>query len=464
MVKIVFGFDTEDYMNPEFADGILWTAQLLRKKGVRGSFNIVGRLAEALVEWGREDIIEELKYHDICLHSHRHSHHPTVNEYTDIEDFEEAKRLFIEDESAGIEKVKKVLGVDSVSSACMPGDSTSYVAYYGYHALGFKTIISTFFDVLNFRPVYACNMISSYPAVIFDRIFDYYEKEDVDKLVEKLSKFDGYCPIIHHPHTSIAAEHTDVLNFNKVNTPKEEWKSAPHLDKEITKKFYENFEYFIDALIAHSDCGFATMEELGKAYDDKGRVLRREDMNSIFLQTYEKFFPVTVPDSFCLADMALACRDFLLGKDEHLCGDVYGFLDEPYTLSEMVKVTREEIIEGAKFFKDGEFLPTKITIGDKTIGPGDWLRAAIIMINGAKQVTLTPRTWQIDLDQFPRVRDLNCKGTWIHCDELEDKYLSKRTRLQTWTVRLPKGTPRTIYPAYDTKRYENIEEEYKNRI
>ena len=86
MTYLVFSFDVEDYINPNAADGILWSAELLRKAGIRGCFNIVARLAEALVAWGREDVIEALKHHEIDLHSMAHSHHPTINEYTDLAD------------------------------------------------------------------------------------------------------------------------------------------------------------------------------------------------------------------------------------------------------------------------------------------------------------------------------------------------------------------------------------------
>ena len=91
MTKIVFSFDVEDYVNPHAADGILYCAEILRKTGIRGCFNIVARLAQALVKWGRTDIIEALKYHELDLHSLAHSYHPTINEYTDLEDYEAAK-------------------------------------------------------------------------------------------------------------------------------------------------------------------------------------------------------------------------------------------------------------------------------------------------------------------------------------------------------------------------------------
>ena len=109
MTKLIFSFDTEDYINPEGADGILATAQLLRANGIKGCFNMVGRMALQLREWGRQDVIDELKnYHEISYHSTSHSMHPTINEYTDFCDIRMALKLFKQDEARGIQMVKDV--------------------------------------------------------------------------------------------------------------------------------------------------------------------------------------------------------------------------------------------------------------------------------------------------------------------------------------------------------------------
>ena len=73
MTEIVFSFDTEDYVNPHAADGIINSAHILREAGIKGCYNVVGMLAEALEEWGRDDIIKELS---------EHQHHQPDDEQT----------------------------------------------------------------------------------------------------------------------------------------------------------------------------------------------------------------------------------------------------------------------------------------------------------------------------------------------------------------------------------------------
>ena len=84
MTEIFFSFDTEDYVNPEGADGVLRSAKLLRSAGIKGCFCVVARMAEAFQKWGRTDVIEELRHHEINHHSLAHSYHPTINEYPSI--------------------------------------------------------------------------------------------------------------------------------------------------------------------------------------------------------------------------------------------------------------------------------------------------------------------------------------------------------------------------------------------
>ena len=153
---------------------------------------------------------------------------------------------------------------------------------------------------------------------------------------------------------------------------------------------------------------------------------------------------MTIPESLSLCDCLLACKDFLLGKDEHVCEKVYGFLGEPYAITEPITLTAEEIRQSAIALDTSRFLPELIFVGDNKIGPADWLRAALAVLTGAERVTLTPAPWQIDLGQFPALKELTYKNVWIHIKELEDRWLSDRFRLQSWTLRLPKGGDRTV--------------------
>ena len=123
-----------------------------------------------------------------------------------------------------------------------------------------------------------------------------------------------------------------------------------------------------------------------------------------------ELFPVTLPDSFCISDIFLACRDFLLGKEENICGKVYGFLSEPYSADKELKIRYEDIKASANEIKDG-FIPERIRVGTEVIGPSDWLYAALeLLCEGKDETIITKKPWQIDFDQFPILKTLKETG------------------------------------------------------
>jgi hypothetical protein len=181
-----------------------------------------------------------------------------------------------------------------------------------------------------------------------------------------------------------------------------------------------------------------TYKEISEEIATEGdRVVRATDIPEIARKLNKSFENIRTPVSLSISDIALACRNLLLGKKEHKCGDVYGFLTAPYAINEEIILSAEDIIEGAKQIEDDKMLPSYIMAGDKKIGPADWLFGALQVLQGKSEVVLTPRAQLPSLDIIPETRDAYFKGTWRHSDSFEDKYLSDRLRYQAWTLRFP---------------------------
>ncbi len=443
MTDIVISFDTEDYVNPVGADGILDVATFLKEENIRGCFNIVGWLAQALVKWGRQDVIEALKFHEIESHSLRHTHHPTICEYTDIEDFDKAMARFRKEEDEGTKIIREIIGNDKFYAFCPPGDSFSYVAHYGSADMGIPIHDGDNINVdwVQGRPVTWCNQDCYAYNFGFDCIIN-WSKEEILAKIDQLAGLDN-CIVYHHPQRSRITEFSDVLNFNRKNI-EGEWVLSELHPPEKVEKFRENFRFLVRTLKEDPRFRIVTYQELAEKYGGT-RQVSLSDIPALKTAIEEDLFPVTVPESISLADMMLACRDFLLGETVHTCDKVYGFLEPPYAVPQPVAVTKEELVKSAEQIKDEMFLPTVLEVGDKKLGPADWLRAALSVLSGEEVAKVVPDKWQIDLNEFPKLRDCNLRGSWLHADTLEDKYLSDRMRLQTWTMRLPKGTKRKIF-------------------
>ena len=136
-----------------------------------------------------------------------------------------------------------------------------------------------------------------------------------------------------------------------------------------------------------------------------------------------------------VADIFLACRSLLCGREKHVCGKTKGFLELPRGITKPVTLAAEEIRDAAADMVEDAFLPVQIWVNGKAIGPADWLRAALAVLCGEEKVTVLPGEQLVSLDILPGVRDCAFAGTWRHSDDFQDKYLSERLRLQCWTLR-----------------------------
>lgn len=442
MTDLIFTFDTEDYVNEKGADGIIEASKMVRDAGFTPCHNVVAWLAEALVKWGRQDCIDELKQCEIHTHSLKHSYHPTINEYTDIEDFDEATRRFRAEEDEAFATIKRILGDHRIKSASPPGASVSYVAQYGYSDMGVEIFQGGYtHDSVCGRPVSFCNLWNIILIHCIDNLGK-CTKDDVLKLIDEMAKLE-VCILLHHPQMHLLSAFTDRQNFDKKNN-EGEWILGELLPEENIKRFEENFAFLLERIKEDERFNVTTYNKLADKLRSC-RVVTPDMIPELKRALDEDFFPVTTPESLCLTDIFFACRDFLLGKAEHECGKVYGFLDVPYTIPHPVKVTAEEMRESASRIRDDTFLPTEIIVGGKKLGPSDWLRAALAILSGEVAFTIVPDKWQIDLNEFPLLRNQRLVGWWIHSDSFKDEYISDRARLQTWTIRLPKGTKRRIY-------------------
>jgi hypothetical protein len=169
------------------------------------------------------------------------------------------------------------------------------------------------------------------------------------------------------------------------------------------------------------------------------RVIARADIPRIREVLQANWGAIRTPVSCSLSDIFLACQKMLCGADSHTCGKVYGFLEAPYAIVQAVTLKRADIVASAKTIGVERFLPSRIRVGDTAIGPADWMRAALDVLCGYDEVTLSPSPALPSLEVLPQLKDLSLRG-WVQSDDFEDRYLSDRLRYQSWTMRyLSKG-------------------------
>lgn len=434
MTEVIFSFDTEDFTSNRAADAIYREAEILREEGVRGGFCVVGLLAQQLKNWGRTDVIDALKHHDILTHSYGHSLHPTINEYTDKENFDEAYKLFYEQEKQAIEWIKDILGCDNVLGACPPGNQKSYVAMYGYSDMGLPIYADTVCDTVNGRGVHYCNIYQTKYTFTLEWFLkksdDAFMREKLDELAENERVI-----CFTHPNMAIFTDFWDALNYWQENKCEfGQWKYATEHPAEKTEQYYESIRRFIRMIKSDKRFHITDYKTLyEKLTSAPKRVIYKSDILKLKDILNNTPAPIEKP-SLSLSDLFLACKDFLNGADSHICGKVYGFLKAPYSVQSEIVLSKADVIQSAKDMDTTRFLPEKIKVGESEIGPFDWLCAAMEILSGAESATVIPKNQLPNLDHMPRLKDLDLTG-WVQRKDFEDKYLSKRLQLQSWTMR-----------------------------
>ncbi|MBQ7915155.1 MAG: hypothetical protein IJ315_00015 [Firmicutes bacterium] len=434
MTNLYFSFDTEDFTSNYAADGILEMANVLKEEGIRGNFCMVGLLAEQLQAWGRSDVLDALKYHEIDFHSYGHSLHPCINEYTNVENFQEAYQEVIRQESAGIAAVKAATGVKQVYAACPPGPNESYAAMYAYSDMGIPCYVGGMVDTPDGSGAFWCNMFYLYYYAAFEWTIPsgkMLEPEYIEALAARKNVI-----IYNHPNRLMYNQFWDAVNFKDgINHyPFGEWKEASRMSDEEREQLRKGIREFIRKVKLDGRFKFCTFSEATEEHCTGARILKPEDMKNLKEQLEQRFYPVKEPYSLCISDIFGAAVKFLKGDKLYAAGRVYGFLDTPYAIQELVKVKAEDVKKTASNVDLRTFLPSEFMVGEIKLGPADFLFAMLGALCGDEEIILFPRPQLVDLSGLGLLGNFRM-DRWMFAKDFKAEILHKRTPLQGWTLR-----------------------------
>lgn len=442
--KIMFCFDTEDFTTIESTEAAARVAKILEEEGCRGNFMTVGRVAQEIIRNKRYDLIETLSKHEINFHTKDHSVHPTLIEYTDIEDFSRAAGRLLKEECEGLGMVKAVFGNENFYAAVPPGPSRSYVAMTIYSELGIPVYADSIFTTETGKDVFYCNSLQLDYTVWFEgEIFDRSKTEDnvIEKIKDKLAKREKAI-IYDHPNRFYFDEFWDAKNYRKKNHHNYgEWEPCNRRSDEDIEKYFELYKQLIHSLKNDDRFEIITVGDYWESVKcAQNRTVKKSDIPAIKAALEASFAPVSTPVSLSIAEVFDAALNLLGGEDEYGIKRVYGFLNTPKGITEKTEVSANGVKEAAKKIvrpTEGPFfLPESVEVDGKLLGAADFLFAMLEVLCGKETVTLEPRAQLNSLEDYPELCKLNFKGLWgIYSEDLMDNYLSDRLRLQCWTLR-----------------------------
>ena len=461
--KVALYFDTEDYTCDRSNDAIRDIANVLKSEGVKGNFNVVGFLALRLAELGRQDVIEALRHHVIGTQTLYHSLHPDIAELGDDPSYERAYRRTMAEEAKGVGMLEAVFGEGRVIFACPPGNSVSAVAMDVYSDLGIKFNAATgFYSDASATSGYAAH--GTYgggllvrPGCTVDGLWyfnqyhpPYYTSftleslfprkgaqcPDFAKLLDRLAKFD-YAGLYMHPHMALKLRHWDGPNYRYGNNCEwRKWQQVEDRDPADTAVFYERLKALVRALKADARFEMTDIAEMARRIKPR-RAITAAEIPAIRKALAKDFNTIREPASWSVADAFQAAVRLLRGEREYVPGKVYGFLERPRGVQAETAVSAAELRAAAARLDLSTFLPPEIPVGGATIGPADFLFAALEVLDaGAETVKVSPREQLGSFKEVPAVESMNISGKWLHTKEFKDEFLSERLRLQLWTLRI----------------------------
>ena len=441
--KVLFFFDTEDFVQPRSADAIRDIAQILESEGVKGHFAMVGYLGKKLVDWRRFDVVDALKSHHVGTQTLYHSLHPNITEFTDIEDFDAAYLRAMDEESRAIGMIEAATGAEKMWCSVLPGNGNTIVAMYLYADLGipfFGGGAGMYEDCTKCGDVWYCNQRHlTYDYSLRLESFipgDLCGPDDVDA---KLGELAGRKVVTFymHPHMAVLAKHWDEEPFKGANRyPFGRWPHAAARDPADTAAFYERLRAFVrrmksDPRFEVTDCPTLLAEQRPR------KAMTKADVPAMRAALAADLGPVRAPGEWCVADCFLAAVRLLRGEKSHMPGKVYGFLYEPVGVSSPVRVKSADLKAAAERIDISRFLPPSIDVGGTKIGPADFLFAALeVLESGCDEVLVQPRNQLGNIAHWlPKMAEASFRGTWIYTPEYKDEWTSNRLRWQFWTFR-----------------------------
>ncbi len=436
MTDILFSFDTEDYISDHAADAIRDEANILHEYGVRGNFNLVGYNARMLVQNRRADVLDALKNHTISFHSLSHSLHPTINEYTDVESYDDARRELMRQENEGIGMVRAATGADFLACACPPGNSFSYAAMYAYAELGIPIYIGSFFDTPDGSGVHFCNGLHlNYDAAMEWLFFE--DKWNADDYLDTIASMKRFV-IYNHPNMVLYSDFWDMVNYNHENiNPFGQWEEPPRRTDNEVELYYSRMRELIEKIQSDSRFRIVSVEDIlaDESRKEAQRTVTRDMLPDIREALRGKLHAISGPVSLSVSECLAAAVHFLFSDEPFKPSKSYGFLDDPAGANAPFTLSADEVRRAAASVDFSDFLPSRFRIGGKTFGPADLLYACLDIACGEKEAEIIPREQQCDYGEYPSLRDMSLAGSWIHSYDFADNYLSKRLRLQAWTLR-----------------------------
>lgn len=274
----MLSFATEEFVTPGHDEVLLRLAAALSRRGIRGSFHLTGDLARHLRASRRMDVVKALRDHEIGYHSNTHGAIPFLAGICEESSWDDAVAAIMAGEARGmmdiadifdrppgyfvLEFVKapqliyaiKGLGIDLIGFSGIPPSANAPFSWY-------CGSLCCSAPHMGLETPWAPGRLASF-------------KEEFEPLYEQASAgaFDGVVKLFNHPYKFLYNNNIESwTSANKlyrrpgIHLP---WRipQAGMYDRGITEKLFNDFEQFLDYVLAKPGVEFMGTAQLMNQY------------------------------------------------------------------------------------------------------------------------------------------------------------------------------------------------------
>jgi hypothetical protein len=471
-IYVIFWFDTEDFVTPEADDAAKRLAEILTENDVRGVFKLVGEKLRVMERRGRRDAIAALAKHEIGYHSDYHSVHPVISEYLQDLDWDDGVREFEIRERKGMDDIRRVFGVNPPCYG-QPGGAWAPQVYGAMLDWGIPVYLDeTSFIGLNERPFWYCGILNvlnlgrNVVGVNFELGTPGFIEEARDRFREICERLKaeggGVISVFNHPCTLVTEEFWDGVNFGKGRSPSGVPIEPRAKPRDWIEAGYRDFSEFVRYVVAYSGVKVITASEALGIYRDRseGKLLKGEEVlkvlaslrgkitfyegEGITLSPAEIFWLVISCLSRYVAESHIPSEGV---RVKNILGPTGEFHPDfrPGDLS--WADFAGSCIDAAKLIDVNGRIPSKIDVGDITLGPASYLATAIEALRLIAEGRQPPQTISVQegaLDTAQYVNEEGARDAWrwaIFPEGFSAPKLVSIAKLQAWSLKpaLPLG-------------------------
>ncbi len=459
-VRLIFSFDSEDYITPAADDAEKWWAETMSKHGITACICVVGELVRALQERGRLDVLKAMALHEIAYHSDKHSAPPTWAEILDECGWQDGIEQILRAEVKGISDVRESLG-QHPSAWCKPGNSWGAQVATAMSLLNIPIFCDSPFVLQKGQPFWFANCLMLQYHTSFDQYFGVPSSERLQRMQEDFLKLcdahdGGYIIMFTHPSRLVTKDFWDAVNFREgKKPPREQWKHPPLRPAEEVVALQQDFDRFLSWVVKQPQVELTTYRQLFAEYkqpaprwvgiDEVFQLAERvaeftyQPLKGDFLSPAEQF-GVFVRVATVLAKVGRIPEAVPVRQ-------LFGPPKTPPTEIQRGEASLEDFLN-AVIFAD-EFctktgcVPDQIPVGRQSVGPNALMQAIARLLKSWQTNRSSPASIPLNgvpelpkIADEPQFRNYRFKGTWIiFPPDFEGLRTLEHIRLQTWTIK-----------------------------